>query len=369
MLGQPRFLVYRWLFLLATVLLATPCARADEAASLDEVRDRYAESLNALLPLWTLCEWSQYPASKEFAEGPGALEPREGTLVEWAVDGDKWHFSHSSPLSKRWMAYDARSVWELAYDKEDKQAILAAEKYSLSTRSDFVLRIGPTVGQWIGLYIGINDDKQSGATLRHMLNDDSAEWVGEEDVGGHACIRIELMYPTPGGERLPLTAWLDPSAGYLPRRIQKRFYPGGQPEEILVDTFLKLDAGNGSFPFIPQEMRRTTRTTTNVLRLIDVKFGESQDQDLFRPVLPAGVPVFDMENPDQANQHGAFLRQARAARPDVPPRQGRSAPTPLPASVEPTQYADPNPGPSWTTIFACLGVILLIAASWQIMRR
>jgi hypothetical protein len=368
------------------------CLGADVA--LEEVRAGYVQTVTSMPRIWTRC-LSKKTVPEEMARLMAKGSSRsadsfsfDGAIVEWATDGLKSHYRFhggarpdGSPLKPNWFSCDGTRVWTLEYSKPEERGELQYAKHqSLTTRTDSALRIEDTPGKWLGLYFGISEQQQSGASLVTLLQSGDPRLVGPEEIDGHLCYRVEMLFPSARpGDTLPVTAWFDPQVGYLPRRISNDFNGSSPPSDYRVLSFREVAVNNtGQTVWFPERMmieRKASNNrivSTDDLTLLEVRINEPLAGDLFRPKVPAGIPVFDLDRESEVQRLLAFrskparekaMAEARAA------RANRATPTPQPAALASGITAQASTGPGWPAILMATGLLMLIVSTIWAYRR
>jgi hypothetical protein len=365
------------------------CFGAD--VTLEEIRAGYIQTVTSMPRIWTRCTWKQeIPKdraellAKEFSQPVAALG-FEGVSVDWAIDGVRSHYyAHGGtkpdgrPRKPDWFSCDGKRVWTLEYsDTEDGYVVLYAKHQSLATYTDSALRMKHTPGKWLGLYFSISEQQQSGASLRTLLHKDDTRLIGPEVIDGQTCYRVEMVYPSAqSGESLPVTAWFDPQVGYLPQMISNDFNGSAPPSDYRVLSFRQIPLGtDGQTMWLPDHMlieRRNSRDTIlskNELTLLEIKINEPLAGDLFRPKLPRGLPVFDLDDPADVQRCIRFQTQPARDKKmaEYQAAKANRVPTAAPAAVVPAIAAEPPSGLSWPLILIGSGLlILLVSTIWTL---
>jgi hypothetical protein len=380
---------------LLLILTVQPAARSCYGAdvTLEEIRAGYIQTVTSMPSIWTRCTLKRTipeerarlmaEALSRSAESFGVDE----AVVEWATDGLKSHYhAHSgvkpdgSTFRPDWFSCDGSRVWWLEYsDAEKDYAPWYAMHKSLETGTDSDVRINHTPGKWLGLYFSISEQQQSGASLAKLLHSGQPRLIGPEEVDGHLCYRVEMLFPSARQEdTLPVTAWFDPAVGYLPRWLSNDFNRDAPPSDYRVLSFRQVSVGNSKEPlWFPDRMMIERRNindsimATDELTLVEVRINEPLAGDLFRPKLPAGVPAFDLDKPSEEQRLRSFrtkeIREQKMA--EYQAAKANRVPTPAPAAVVPAIAAQPPSGLSWPLILIGTGVLMLVVGSvWRFRR-
>lgn len=377
------------------VLFARPAAQTCFGAdvTLEEVRAGYIQTVTSMPRIWTRCTSKitiPERRAKLMAEASSRSVNSYGVdraLVDWASDGLKYHYhGHSgvkpdgSALRPIWLSCDGNRVWSLEYAGADTNYALWYGKYqSLTTATDSALRIHHTPGKWLGLYFGISEEQQSGASLATLLTSGNPQMKGPEEIDGQLCYRIEMTFPSARpGDVLPVSVWFDPQVGYLPRRISNDFNGEAPPSDYRALSFRQVDVAGGDVKlWFPERMMIERRglhddvISTVELTLTDVRINEPLAADLFRPKLPADIPAFDIDSKAGVEQLRSYRTKEMRERSMAEYRAARAnrVPTAVPAAVVPAIEAQAPGSLRWPTILIAAGLVMLIVSTIWTVRR
>ncbi len=277
-----------------------------EDARLAELRAGYIQTVTSLSPVWTRCLWNRtFKASKPEEARPSLGDP-SGVMLDWAQDGRRFHYQEQGggPTERpKWISCDGPSVWSLGYEKlEERHELTHVMRQSLETATDWEVRCHRSPANWLGLYFNISPQQQTGATLATLLKQAEGVEVVDDEVDGHPCWKVELPFKTARpGEIFPVAAWFDPQAGYLPRQILPKFSVTGFSDVYRVQSFRQVtQEGVKPVLWFPERMTVENRLAVDELALQDVKFGDPLELNLFRPEVPKGVQVYDLDDEQQS---------------------------------------------------------------------
>jgi hypothetical protein len=367
------------------IALATLCVlglsglRSSAAAAdvtLEELHDGYAQSVESMRTVWTRSTWSRT------ANLDDPVHPTQGfgnITVDWAIDGAKWHVhvhprGDRPPIMEKWISFDGRRVWHPEFSENHEIGDYVYVRHrSLATATDNRLRKSLTPGSFLGLYFNIDDNSQSGASLATVLSRPDAVLQGEDEVDGHPCYRIDGRFPTTHREvTWPVSVWLDPAAGHLPRKIEATLGPQPRkPVVLTVHEFQQVPPSEGTVLWFPQRCVMENVFVTDELIVAEVTINEPVAESLFRPKRIPNVPVFDLDKEQDVQRllsvsQKPAMEQARAEFELA--REALQKPTPL-STVDPAVPAtarDGIPGQYWLII---VGITLLGIGTWQVFRR
>ncbi len=209
-----------------------------------------------------------------------------------------------------------------------------------------------------------------------LLQPKSASLVGPEEIDGHLCQRVEMIFPSARPEeQLPVTAWFDPEAGYLPRQLSNDFNGEAPPSVYRVLSFREVNGGSQRPTlWFPERMIIERLTGTTELALLEIKLNEPLDAGLFRPKLTAGVPTFDLDNPaEQQRMVGLWSQPVREKKmaENRAAREARSqaGPTVAPVTLVPVLGADPPGRFGWPAVLLLTGLMMLVVGTIWVFRR
>lgn len=381
--------------LLLLLFFAQSVPRQSFAAdvTLEEIRAGYVQTITSMPRIWTRCTWKQSLSedmaklmAKELSRSVDSFG-YDDIVVEWATDGLKSHYysqggarSDGQPRKPDWFSCDGSHVWTFEYSAADEgYALWYAKQQSLATGTDSALRIKHTPGKWLGIYFGISEELQSGASLVTLLQSGDPRLIGSEEVDGHVCYRVEMTYPSARlGETLPVTAWFDPQVGYLPRKLSNDFNGSAPPSDYRVLSFRQVAVGNdGQTMWFPDRMlierrdRNNDVISTSELTLLDVRINEPLAGDLFRPKLPVGLPAFDLDKEADVQRLLSFRSRETREKKMAELREARAnlVPTAAPPVFAPTIAAEAPTGPGWPTILIVTGLLMLLVSTIWVSRQ
>lgn len=292
------------LLALAVALAVTVEARSD-GDTLEQVRASYTSSIEALDPVRMRCRLSKAYATEAPEIG---WQNVDGEVVEWAIDGGRFHCLHETANTSFRFSCDGTTTWYFNYGHvsrgEAPREARCVQRQRLETRTDSELRSFVTPGRWLGLYFNAGRRVQSGESVRTMLAKPTARHVGVEDVAGHECVATELVFQLLDGTELPVRVAFDPEFGFLPRRIVFDLKPVVPVvHEYLVREFRRISRDDGEAVFVPAVMEMRSlhpesprEDTSGRLVLEEVQVGGRPDRHLFHPEIPEGIPVFNLDN-------------------------------------------------------------------------
>jgi hypothetical protein len=155
----------------------------------------------------------------------------------WAFQGIQYAFSYegnrcfySGRTGKSWISFDGKTQYQVEHDadgnireanKQDKAPDRQGKfNYNFARQAET-----QNIFAW---NFGTSDQ-----TFSDLL--DSAKLVGEDEVGGHRCFKVDLGINTKDGKpQNRVTAWFDPEVNYWHRKIEIRPFnwKPGQPNRI-----------------------------------------------------------------------------------------------------------------------------------------
>ncbi|RLS52301.1 MAG: hypothetical protein DWH91_17090 [Planctomycetota bacterium] len=275
---------------MAGVILFLTCSGASSSwaveESLEQIVTQYKQSFEAIQSID--CRYEiEYPLPPELE--PGRSYPRL-TTSHWAVEGRKSgieHFSAIFPSGNQFPgsveSYDGAHVWNLDHRKRRLFFQDDPAEYADNLKSCF------TPGQILGHYFTAGRLQLPHLNLVTLLSTDRARLVGPDQVGEHACWRIDFPYPGIAAQNdLPMTVWLDPQHGHLPRRLKDFSY---RQTEVL--KFQRVEAEGAWFPW---EIQFKVNQELQILRVQSVAINKPIASTVFRPALPQGYELIDLDN-------------------------------------------------------------------------
>lgn len=364
---------------LACLLLTAAAGDAEgDDLTLDQLRERYSARIDAMPTIWTRSHWSRAPVLDDPVH---PILPFEDIVVDWAIDGAKWHVhvhprGDVQPIMEKWVSFDGKRVWHPEFsEKHQAGDYFYVRHQSLATQTDNRLRRSLTPGSFLGLYFNSDNRSQSGASLATILARDDTVLQGAEEIDGHLCYRVDGHFPTTeAGTVWPVSVWLDPTVGCLPRRFEIRF--GRQPKKptiLSVEDFLAISGPERNSLSFPLSCRLQSVFVDDALVVEEVAIDGSLRPGLFRPKWNSSVPVFDLDDPADVQrclslmQQPAIEEMKAKVREEIQQRRTRTAMPPAP--VEPVVTATAEPGVRAHYWLILVGLVLLTAGTWQTFRR
>jgi hypothetical protein len=283
-------------FVIADGLWFPSCALGFEE-TLEKVRAGYVQSISSMRSISS--------RSSLFRVGKNKFVPdMKNVKVDWDVDGRRFALhiyaqeGSVSSMSPVWLSYDGQLIWSVNYQQLDgifRPDVVVT--HSLRTATDGTLRIHRTPGQWLGVYFNISESQQSGSSLESMLNSSTATFAGEESVNDNACYRVDCEFVTSRpGETLPVSVWLDPSVGFLPRRIETEFNIGQPKQQYTVLGFRQVFVDDlDRRLWFPTEMAYEDKLCSDKL-VVDFVSMSPQNKSAFRPQVDSSVSVVNAED-------------------------------------------------------------------------
>lgn len=284
MLRSSRSVVMTGVILFLAFAAASPSGAAEE--SLEQIVAQYKQSFEAMQSID--CRYEiEYPLPTELEPGRGY--PRL-TTSHWAIEGRKSgieHFPAIFPNGNQYPgsgeSYDGAHVWNLDHRKRRLFFQDDSAEYADNLKSCF------TPGQILGHYFTAGRLQLPHLNLVALLSTDRVQLVGSEQVGEHACWRIDFPYPgIAAQDDLPMTVWLDPQHGHLPRRLKDFSY---RHMEVL--KFQRVEADEFWFPW---EIQFTINKELQILRVQSVAINKPIEPAVFHPALPQGYESIDLDN-------------------------------------------------------------------------
>ena len=351
-------------------------ALADDA-TLERIRSGYVQSVTSWRAVWTRCQQKktysdQMRSDPRFAEK--VKQGARGALVDWAVDGEMFHVSYRRPggESVSWFSYDGKTTWTLDYT--DDGEIKRVRKRRLETKTDAGLTRNVNPGRFLGLYFNVGPTLGRGVALKSLLKTEPLTLVGQEEAEGASCWNVEFAYPsTDANVSLPVRVWFDPAHGYLPRRTTLECN-GQMVGTSRVVRFREISSGDQVVSF-PSEMVEEHPLETRRLTLLEIKLDDDVPDDLFRPPLPRGIPVYDLDDERSADQLQAELekpaRERLQAKMQAQAAARKEAKPPPPVSEDRSRKIDaavpPNRVALWVLI--ATGLVVLGMVTLHSLRR
>lgn len=272
---------------------------ADDDPQLKVIHDGYVQTITSIRNVWCRYEVLQEPTNpnRKF------LAPKR-VICEWAIDGEKYHFSFTgfpreteAGIHRRpyWESTDGKYFWSLQYTDQDKIDHAIKKQLRDGTwRGQVRDHIPP--GQFLGLYFTAGKPR---LTLQSILEKVPLTFGGKETIDGHECWRVDFDYPGAASD-IPMTVFFDPTVNFLPRRLIQHSTSGGDPRIRTVVKFAKMKDGEGQTVYFPWEMRNEDSSTLSRIKILQVQLNEKLPDTLYRPQLPEGVEVVDLDKASDA---------------------------------------------------------------------
>lgn len=360
---------------------------AAQDVTLDEIRAGYSQTIASLGSLWV-----RYRRIIDIDSSKEHLARGSQTENEWAFDGRRYLHRYHGQFSRggervlpQHSCSDGRTTWVFRYARDaDGQVFLDSvwqrpilEIDGKRLWSDLASR---TFVPDLGLQINYTGHSIGHETVPSLLQKDSAELTGMEEVDGVPCWHVDLgRHRGPSDPRVvSVDAWFDPAAGWLPRQtiVGDDQTPG---EQRIVHRYVRVETAVGPCWF-PEVCERIIGTTRYRLEVQDLKINEDLPDSVFRPEIPEGTRVVDITDPKVQMAEQARLDRARtiarggpahssSARNSIP-AAGRSPSRPVAAHLP----VRPGSGRPETTSYvpiwlAVAGLAALGGAAWLMFQR
>lgn len=270
--------------------------------------------------------------------------------------------------SSGWHSFDGERYLHTQLDPDDPGRILAVE--SKSDNSDSVPNMYELPRS---MHFVAQPVLYSSQTLVDLLQLPTATSRGEESIGGHQCLRVDVPeFLTVYGTKRQLFAWLDPRVGYLPRR-----YIVAEPE-ITVDevgttadhNWVQIDVVNfqmlkdhitGEVKPFPSLAVMTGSGGRANYTFDEVELNVSLDREDFQPKAPPGAELI-IKEPGQPDQISIIGGQAAVR---ATQKQIATLAMDLSSAGPPVVTAKP---PSWS-VFVYIAIAIGIALSTLLFHR
>jgi len=295
-LSRPSLVVIACVMLSA---MTAPPIAADDDPQLKVIRDGYVRSITSIRNVWC-----RYEIRREPANPKGQLFGPKRVMAEWATEGDNYHFSfcpipaeNEAEIPYRptwWESTDGKDFWTLQYIDEGKIDYALKRQLKDGTWS---MRGKPSPGQFLGLYFNVGKYNKRGLTLQSILKTVPVKLGSVETIEGHQCWRVDFDYPGESPEHdIPMTVFFDRSANYLPRRLIQHSTSGGDPAIRTILEFSTFKSPDGESVYFPVKMLEEHPVGISRIKVLQVKLNEKLPETLYRPQLPEGVEVYDLDN-------------------------------------------------------------------------
>jgi hypothetical protein len=292
--------------LLLLALSQAADVRADDAQTLATIRAAVRENLTSIHSLEL--KFHKYDPETE----------TEFKNWEWAISGNKSLLTREAApdLNRRgnsrwWMSFDGTTGYYIDYEPTDKSKVRSLARTSEPYSNYDGLAVPLSL---LNLRV-LNADQ----TFLELLDRPTARLLGEEEVDGHPCWKVDLGTHTIAGKPANgLVAWFDPSVGYWARWVKCSPYNAptrkieNQTQPIVLepgqifrdDRALEFDrfddlalGGQRWFPTRYAVTGLGGRTYEVVFD--DIQINPTIPDERFVPDLPVGTPVYDGTGPNQ----------------------------------------------------------------------
>jgi hypothetical protein len=348
--------------LLIAALLPTAAATADE--SLQTVRDGYIGTLESIRSLWT-----RTVTDIDLGRTPEPGLVLDGLVVEWAFDGKKRvrylpeRSANGQPTMPNWQSSDGEMQWGLSYQDKGDATIRAAWYAPIESTNDHAFYCTNGVPEILGMGFSLwaADGSQPSASIRSLLEQGEGRVVGREEIAGASCWRVELppFVWDPSLEPARITVWFDPEESWWPRQMES-VLPGVETTQLLVEEFQSVLTGNGRSVSFPRRAIFAGPKTTRRMEITDVRINETLSDDIFRPRIPAGVPIIDTRDERARRAFYDSLETAQAS----PPSPASSDLDNLSTISSSTDAGQPRQGrwslPLFLVGLGCIGAALVV---------
>lgn len=298
-------------FLSLHVYALTGTAFAAELPSLDVVRASYVESVTSIESIQYELELKSIRI-KEIPPHvlPPGLDPVSLWRVKVSQDGPRQARateveSEFGDSVRSWAGFNGSSYasWRHSITASPGKEQLPQGRVSMEMPRELK---EPALAPLLGV------DVFPGENLAALLKRPGSRVAGVEMLDGADCVKVELAphsgFTTIPGHTFQLIAWLDPKAGYLPRRL-RLMDPndaGRSPVnvEYVVSEFQQVDAGSGRQLWVPKlgEWRPGHGFTKWRMQFNNVVVNQPIPAKTFNPEFPFGTLVRE-ELPGQQVKH------------------------------------------------------------------
>lgn len=216
------------------------------------------------------------------------------TLEAWESPMDKGSYE------RHWFSFDGQKGYELHYLPGAPDELRVANILPSSPATEFCFHAQP--GLLIGLKVW-----GSAHTLVDLFQRPATKYVGQEEIDGHSCHRIDFG-EYEGYDDLVRTAtiWIDEEHGYLPRKVMFQETRNRKTGEILgavtpqwvVKEFMQVsDPLRQDKRWFPKSVVRGVRATTINLEIESATINVPMAQTRFTPELPLGTTLVMHDQP------------------------------------------------------------------------
>lgn len=327
------------------------------------IRDGYVRTMTTLQNVLCDYEVEFIPPEEGFLNIP---KQRQWT---WAFEGSKWHLSCQQTIrpegnvaSASLNSVDGEFQWWIKHVDSTVRRKSHDDGY-------YSIQIFESPGRILGMYFNIGKYQVPDLTIQNLLNEKNANIKGKESIDGHECWRIDFKYPGREPEHdVPMTVWLDPDAGFLPRRLHDF-----EDQTTTVTKFRRVSSADGgeSIPF-PETVLFESPLGNRKLTVTALTINSELPQTLFRPKVPLGYRFYDLDDARQLDALRNRAREAARAK-NQAIRQSSASTLPVPAShAQGTFDASPR-RPSyrlWILAFGGFAVFVVCSVSlWKTRSR